>query len=81
MLLNEGQITANADGYCQFLADEDAKHLRAQIVSSLKSHQVFEVSHRLLLPNNEVKYIEDAVKRGHISGNGYYTNLCQKFFP
>lgn len=29
---------------------------------------------------NEDKYINDAVKRGHISGNGYYTKKCQKFF-
>jgi dTDP-4-amino-4,6-dideoxygalactose transaminase len=29
---------------------------------------------------NETKYIEDAVKSGHISGNGKYTKLCQRFF-
>ena len=29
---------------------------------------------------NEVKYIEDAVNRGHISGNGFYTKKCQEFF-
>ena len=29
---------------------------------------------------NEIKYIDDAVKRGHISGNGYYTKTCQEFF-
>jgi dTDP-4-amino-4,6-dideoxygalactose transaminase len=28
----------------------------------------------------ETRYIEDAVKRGKISGNGYYTQLCQSFF-
>lgn len=28
----------------------------------------------------EIDFINDAVRRGHISGNGYYTNLCQKFF-
>jgi dTDP-4-amino-4,6-dideoxygalactose transaminase len=28
----------------------------------------------------ETHYIEDAVKKGKISGNGYYTNLCQDFF-
>ncbi|WP_293870296.1 dTDP-4-amino-4,6-dideoxygalactose transaminase [Flavobacterium sp.] len=27
----------------------------------------------------ETKYIEDAVARGKISGNGYYTQLCQSF--
>lgn len=29
---------------------------------------------------NEVKYIEDALNRGHISGNGFYTKKCQEFF-
>lgn len=29
---------------------------------------------------NETTYIEDAVKIGHISGNGKYTKLCQQFF-
>lgn len=29
---------------------------------------------------NETTYIEDAVKRGMISGNGYYTKKCHKFF-
>jgi dTDP-4-amino-4,6-dideoxygalactose transaminase len=29
---------------------------------------------------NETKYIEDAVKSGHISGNGKYTKRCQAFF-
>ncbi len=28
----------------------------------------------------ETHYIEDAVSRGKISGNGYYTQLCQSFF-
>jgi dTDP-4-amino-4,6-dideoxygalactose transaminase len=28
---------------------------------------------------NEIKYIEDAIKSGHISGNGKYTELSQKF--
>jgi dTDP-4-amino-4,6-dideoxygalactose transaminase len=28
----------------------------------------------------ETYYIEDAVKRGKISGNGYYTQLCHAFF-
>ncbi|WP_445453396.1 dTDP-4-amino-4,6-dideoxygalactose transaminase [Flavobacterium sp. 25HG05S-40] len=32
------------------------------------------------LSGNETKYIEDAVKSGKISGNGKYTQLCQKFF-
>ena len=32
------------------------------------------------LTGNEVKYIEDAVSRGKISGNGHYTKLCQDFF-
>lgn len=32
------------------------------------------------LTGNEVKYIEDAVSRGKISGNGHYTKLCQEFF-
>lgn len=32
------------------------------------------------LTGNETTYIEDAVKSGKISGNGKYTQLCQKFF-
>jgi dTDP-4-amino-4,6-dideoxygalactose transaminase len=28
----------------------------------------------------EKEYIQDAVSRGHISGNGYYTKKCQRFF-
>ena len=32
------------------------------------------------LTGNELVYIEDAVKKGKISGNGYYTKLCQDFF-
>lgn len=29
---------------------------------------------------NETDYIISAVEKGHISGNGYYTKLCQKYF-
>ncbi len=29
---------------------------------------------------NETKYIEESVKSGHISGNGKYTKLCQRYF-
>lgn len=29
---------------------------------------------------NELHYIQDAIKRGKISGNGYYTKRCQSFF-
>lgn len=32
------------------------------------------------LTGKELVYIGDAVKKGKISGNGYYTNLCQDFF-
>jgi dTDP-4-amino-4,6-dideoxygalactose transaminase len=32
------------------------------------------------LTGKELVYIEDAVKKGKISGNGYYTDLCQVFF-
>ncbi len=32
------------------------------------------------LSGNETAYIEDAVKSGHISGNGKYTKMCQQFF-
>jgi dTDP-4-amino-4,6-dideoxygalactose transaminase len=32
------------------------------------------------LTGNELKYIEDAVNKGKISGNGYYTKLCQSHF-
>jgi dTDP-4-amino-4,6-dideoxygalactose transaminase len=32
------------------------------------------------LTGKELFYIEDAVKKGKISGNGYYTKLCQDFF-
>lgn len=28
----------------------------------------------------EIEYIQNAVNRGHISGNGYYTKKCQEFF-
>lgn len=28
----------------------------------------------------EVEYIQDAVKKGKLSGNGYYTKLCQNYF-
>jgi dTDP-4-amino-4,6-dideoxygalactose transaminase len=28
----------------------------------------------------EMGYIEDSFRRGHTSGNGYYTRLCQQFF-
>lgn len=35
---------------------------------------------RPFLTGNETKYIEDAVKTGKISGNGVYTQKCQKFF-
>lgn len=29
---------------------------------------------------NESKYMEEAVKKGHISGNGYFTKKCHEFF-
>jgi len=32
------------------------------------------------LTGKELIYIKDAVSRGKISGNGYYTNRCQDFF-
>jgi len=32
------------------------------------------------LTGKETTYIEDAVNRGKISGNGYYTKKCQQFF-
>ena len=32
------------------------------------------------LSGKEIVYIEDAVKKGKISGNGYYTQLCHDFF-
>lgn len=32
------------------------------------------------LTGDEIKYIEDAVSTGHISGNGKYTKMCQRFF-
>ena len=32
------------------------------------------------LTGKELDYIKDAVSRGKISGNGYYTNLCHDFF-
>lgn len=32
------------------------------------------------LTGKETHYIEDAVKSGKISGNGKYTNMCQKYF-
>jgi dTDP-4-amino-4,6-dideoxygalactose transaminase len=32
------------------------------------------------LTGKELVYIEDAVTKGKISGNGYYTHLCHRFF-
>lgn len=32
------------------------------------------------LAGNEMYYIKDAIKRGHLSGNGYYTKKCQHYF-
>ncbi|MFC0876843.1 dTDP-4-amino-4,6-dideoxygalactose transaminase [Saccharicrinis sp. FJH2] len=32
------------------------------------------------IAGGELKYIADAVSRGHISGNGHYTKKCQLFF-
>jgi dTDP-4-amino-4,6-dideoxygalactose transaminase len=32
------------------------------------------------ITGNEFKYIKDAIANRHLSGNGKYTNLCQKFF-
>ncbi len=32
------------------------------------------------ITGKEVHYIYDAVASGHISGNGKYTKMCQKFF-
>lgn len=61
--VDEGQLTASADTYSQFLVPDDAERLRVQIVDLLKSHQVFECSHRLLLPDNEVRYIESRGKK------------------
>ncbi len=35
---------------------------------------------RPFLAGNELEFIKDAVKRGKVSGNGYYTKACQDFF-
>jgi dTDP-4-amino-4,6-dideoxygalactose transaminase len=32
------------------------------------------------LVGKEIQYIEESVKSGKISGNGYFTNKCQKYF-
>ncbi len=32
------------------------------------------------LVGNELKYIQDAIERGQLAGNGYYTKKCQEFF-
>ena len=32
------------------------------------------------LTGKEMQYIEDAVKSGKISGNGFFTKKCQEFF-
>ncbi len=32
------------------------------------------------LSGKELSYIEDAIKKGKISGNGYYTQVCHDFF-
>jgi dTDP-4-amino-4,6-dideoxygalactose transaminase len=31
------------------------------------------------LAGNELDYIQDAIERGHVSGDGYYTQKCQAF--
>lgn len=33
-----------------------------------------------LISGKEIEYVQDSILRGHISGNGYYTKLCQNFF-
>lgn len=35
---------------------------------------------RPYLAGNEIKYIKQAIKSGHISGNGQFTQKCQSFF-
>ncbi|MEZ4874038.1 MAG: hypothetical protein R2793_00930 [Flavobacteriaceae bacterium] len=32
------------------------------------------------IAGKELAYIEDAVHRGKISGNGYYSQKCQSYF-
>ena len=32
------------------------------------------------LSGNELKNIKDAIDRGHISGDGFYTKACHKWF-
>ena len=32
------------------------------------------------MTGKEIDYVADAIARGHISGNGYYTKQCQSFF-
>ncbi len=32
------------------------------------------------LVGNELKYIQDAIEKGQLAGNGYYTKKCQEFF-
>lgn len=41
------------------------------------SYIPFNIPH---LSGNEIQYIEDALKTGKISGNGKYTDFCQRFF-
>ena len=56
------EIKPCTGNYCKFLREEDIRELKAQIVGALKSHQVFECSHRIFLPNDKVKYIESRGK-------------------
>lgn len=42
-----------------------------------KTHIAF---NRPFLTGNETKYIQEAVKSGHLSGNGKFTKLCHEFF-
>jgi dTDP-4-amino-4,6-dideoxygalactose transaminase len=53
----------------------------------LKKEEIIILNINMKIPFNkpyftgkETKYIQKAVEKGHISGNGYYTKLCQDFF-
>ena len=32
------------------------------------------------ISGNELNYISDAIKKGHISGDGFYTKACHSWF-
>jgi PAS domain S-box-containing protein len=55
-------IEPGMQSYIQFLQDDESQQLSKLIVQSIKSHAVFEHSHRLFLNDGTVKYVESRGK-------------------